>query len=140
MNQIYMELAIKEAMKAYKKDEIPVGAIIVYQNKVIAKAYNKREKTNNVLAHAEILAIQKAAKRLQSWKLNDCDLYVTLKPCSMCEKVITESRISHVYYLADKLNYKKEYCKTSFELCTDFEKSLQTEYLAKFKEFFDNKR
>lgn len=140
MNEKYMDLALKEAKKAYKKKEIPVGAVVVYQNKVIAKAYNKRQRSKDVTAHAEILAIKKAAKKLNDWRLNECTLYVTLKPCAMCEKVINESRISEVYYLAEKPNYKKEYSKSDIKLYTDFDNLKKNEYLEQFKRFFADKR
>lgn len=92
----YLEEAIKQAKTAYKKNEVPIGAVIVYKNKIIAKAYNKREKTQNALHHAEILAIEKACKKLKSWRLDECDLYVTLEPCPMCAGAILNSRINKV--------------------------------------------
>lgn len=140
MEKEYMELALKEAAKAYKNKEIPVGAVIVYQNRVIARAYNKRQKTKNVLAHAEILAIQRATKKLKDWRLTGCDMYVTLKPCSMCEKIINESRISNVYFLAEKQSFKKEYSKTEIKPVTDFDNFQKSEYLKQFKTFFEDKR
>lgn len=140
MEKEYMELALKEAAKAYKNKEIPVGAVIVYQSRVIARAYNKRQKTKNVLAHAEILAIQKATKKLKDWRLTGCDMYVTLKPCSMCEKIINESRISNVYFLAEKQSFKKEYSKTEIKPVTDFDNFQKSEYLKQFKTFFEDKR
>lgn len=91
-----MDLALKEAKKAYKLKEVPVGAIIVKDDKVIAKAYNLREKTNNAISHAEILCINKACKKLKSWRLDECVMYVTLEPCLMCAGAIAQSRISRV--------------------------------------------
>ena len=100
----FMTLAFEESIKANKKNEIPVGAIIVRNNKVISKSHNNRQKKYNVLGHAEINAILKAEKKIKDWRLNNCDLYVTLKPCSMCENIIKQSRINNVYYILDKPN------------------------------------
>ena len=94
----YMKMALKEAKKAFKKNEVPIGAIIVRDNKVIAKTHNLREKTNKTTAHAEILAIEKANKALKSWRLDSCTLYVTVEPCPMCAGAIIQSRIDHVVY------------------------------------------
>lgn len=94
----YMQLALKEAKKAYKKGEVPVGAVVVYNGKVIAKAHNTREKKQHVFTHAEVIAIKKASKKLRSWRLEDCELYVTLEPCLMCAGAIIQSRIKTVVY------------------------------------------
>lgn len=94
----YMELAIKEALKAQKNGDIPVGAIIVKDGKVIAKAYNKKEKNKCPTEHAEILAIKKASKKLKTWRLDDCILYVTMEPCLMCAGAMVQSRIKKVVY------------------------------------------
>lgn len=93
LDEYFMSLALKEAKKAYQKNEVPIGAIIIKDNKIISKAYNTREKKHNALAHAEILAIDKACKKLKSWRLIDCDLYVTVEPCPMCSGAIIQSRI-----------------------------------------------
>ncbi len=103
MNDYYMNLALKEAKKAYLKKEIPVGAIIVYNGKVIASAHNIKEITNFALGHAEIIAIYKANKKLKSWRLLDCDMYVTLEPCIMCCGAIANARIKNLYYGASDL-------------------------------------
>ena len=92
-----MKEALKEAQKAYDKDEIPVGAVIVKDGKIISKAHNLREIKQNAVAHAEILAIEKANKKLNSWRLVDCDMYVTLEPCTMCMGAIISSRIKNLY-------------------------------------------
>ncbi len=94
----YMELALKEAYKSYKKGDVPVGAVIVKNGKIIAKAHNLKEKKHNPLMHAEIIAINKASKRLKRWRLDDCELYVTMEPCMMCTGAIIQSRIKKVYY------------------------------------------
>ncbi|MBE6141251.1 MAG: nucleoside deaminase [Erysipelotrichaceae bacterium] len=94
----YMSLALKEAQKALLEDETPIGCVIVKDDKVIARAHNKRETKNLVISHAEIEAITKANKKLKSWRLVDCDLYVTVEPCIMCGGAIIQSRIRNVYY------------------------------------------
>ena len=101
MNE-YMKIALKEAKKAGKKLEIPVGAVIVSNDKIVAKAHNDRQSRYNVLGHAEINAIIKAGKKTKDWRLDTCELYVTLYPCKMCKMIIKESRINKVYYLLDK--------------------------------------
>lgn len=92
-----MEEALKEAQKAYKKLEVPVGAVIIKNGEIIAKAHNLRETKESAIAHAEILAIEKANKKLNSWRLMDCDMYVTLEPCAMCMGAIISSRINNLY-------------------------------------------
>lgn len=105
MNEIFMREALKQALKAYQNDEIPVGAVIVYQDKIIARAYNKREKKQDATAHAELLAIQKACVALNSWRLEDCSLYVTLEPCAMCAGAIIQARIKNVFYGAKNARF-----------------------------------
>ncbi len=98
LHEKYMRLAIKEAIKAEQMDEVPIGAVIVKDDKVIAKAHNLKERDNQATYHAEILAIQKASKKLGTWYLKDCDLYVTLEPCMMCMGACVLSRVRHIYY------------------------------------------
>ena len=105
MDQHYMKIALKEAHKALKRNEVPVGAIIVKDNKIIAKAYNKREKTHDVTKHAEIIAISKACKKLKNWRLEGCTLYVTMEPCMMCCGAIEQSRITRIVYGAKNNNF-----------------------------------
>ena len=93
-----MSVALKEAEKALKEDETPIGCVIVKGNKIIARGHNKREIKNLVISHAEIEAITRANKKLKSWRLVDCDIYVTVEPCIMCAGAIIQSRIRHVYY------------------------------------------
>ena len=97
MEEKYMLLALKEAQKAYEKEEVPIGAIIVKDGKVISKAHNLRELKKQATAHAEILAIEKACKKLGAWRLENCDMYVTLEPCPMCAGAIMNARIKNVY-------------------------------------------
>jgi len=94
----YMKLAIEQAERALEKDEVPIGAIIVYQDEVIASGFNVRELSQETLSHAELIAIQQANKEIGSWRLEDCTLYVTLEPCPMCAGAIVQSRIKRVVY------------------------------------------
>ena len=109
MNQ---DIIIKELNKlldkAIKHNEVPVAALIVYNNKIIAKSYNKVEKNNSVLNHAEINVIKKANKKLNNWRLDNCELYITLEPCEMCKSIIKKSRIKNVYFYSKQNNYKTE--------------------------------
>ncbi len=97
-NIAFMKEALKEAEKAQKAGEIPVGAVIVKNNKIIAKGCNKREKEQSSISHAEINAIKKANKVLKNFRLTNCDIYVTLEPCPMCAGAIIESRIKNIYF------------------------------------------
>ena len=101
----WMKEAIKQAKKAYEKDEVPIGCVIVKDNKIIARGYNKREMLQQSYAHAEMIAIQKACKKLNTWRLEECDLYVTLEPCPMCGWAILQSRIKNVYFGSYDNNY-----------------------------------
>lgn len=95
--EFFMNLALKEAIKAYNKEEIPVGAIIVKDGKIISRAHNLKETKNSAISHAEILAIEKACKKLGTWRLLDCEMYVTLEPCPMCAGALINSRIKKIY-------------------------------------------
>ena len=97
MNKEFMKIALKEAKNAAEMGEVPIGAIIVKDGKVIAKAHNLRERKKQACAHAEILAIQKACKKLKAWRLEDCEMYVTLEPCPMCAGAIMNARIKKLY-------------------------------------------
>lgn len=98
-----MQIAIKEGKKA--DGDIPVGAVIVKNNEIIAKACNTKEKDNDITSHAEILALREASKKLNNWRLDDCDLYVTLEPCPMCGWAILQSRIKSIYFGSYDTNY-----------------------------------
>lgn len=126
--EYFMEQALKEAKKAYKKLEVPVGVVIVKDGKIIAKAYNQKEEKNSPIKHAEIIAIEKACKKLNNWRLNDCEMYVTLEPCPMCAGAIVNSRISKIYIGAEqqktgacgsKVDIIKEY-KTETKIDVEF--------------------
>lgn len=117
-NEEYMKVALQQAKKAYDELEVPVGAIIVKDNKIIAKAYNEKEKKCDTTKHAEILAIQRASKKLKSWRLSDCDMYVTLEPCSMCAGALIQSRIRKLYIGA--MDEKTGSCGSVLNLLKDY--------------------
>ncbi len=117
-NEKFMREALKEARKAYEKDEIPVGAVIVKDGKIISRAYNSRESSKNAIAHAEVLAIKKACKKLDAWRLLDCEMYVTLEPCPMCAGAIINSRISKIYIGTD--DEKSGACGSKLNLLEDY--------------------
>lgn len=147
MIEYYMNLALNEAQKAYKKEEVPIGAIIVKDNKVIAKAHNLKEKNNQACAHAEILAIQKACKKLNAWRLEECDMYVTLEPCPMCAGAIINARIKNLYIgamdpkggaVGSKLNLLSDY---QFNHKVNVEKGILAEECSNImKDFFKELR
>lgn len=99
-NREFMELALKEAEIALEEKEVPVGAVIVKDNKVIAKAHNTRENSKNALNHAEILAIDEACRKLGGWRLWQCEMYITMEPCPMCAGAIVNARIPQIYFSA----------------------------------------
>ncbi|QVK21335.1 nucleoside deaminase [Mycoplasmatota bacterium] len=107
MKDKYMKMALEEAKKAYLLGEVPIGAVIVKNDEVISKAYNMREKSQMATAHAEVLAIEEACRKLGTWRLDGCDLYVTVLPCAMCAGAIINSRVSKVVYgaLEEKFGY-----------------------------------
>ena len=92
----YMKEAIKQAKKAYAIGEVPIGCVIVYEGKIIGRGYNRRTIDKNTLAHAELMAIRKASKKMDDWRLEDCTMYVTLEPCQMCSGAIVQSRMKKV--------------------------------------------
>lgn len=139
MNEVYMNAALKEAKKAFIKDEIPVGCVIVKDGKIVFHSYNKKENRKCGIFHAEILAIIGACKKLKTWRLDDCVMYVTLEPCMMCMGAIVDSRISKVYY-GTKNNCEQMY---------DFDKIKKSVYIENLNnrecseiltEFFKKKR
>lgn len=114
IDEKYMLEAIKEAKKSASLDEVPVGAVIVKDNGIIARGHNLREKTNDPTSHAEIVAIRKACKKLNSWRLEDCTIYVTIEPCAMCAGTLLWTRIAKIVYGAS--DPKGGAIKSSFEL------------------------
>ena len=135
MEDKYLETLIKLSKKAAKKNDVPVAELIVdnQTGKIISKAYNTRNITQKTLNHAEIIAIQKANKKISLWRLNKCTLYVTIEPCEMCKAIIKESRISQVYYLLEKPVTKQQYNKVKFTKIQH-----QNEYLKKYQKIADN--
>lgn len=133
----YMEMAIKEAKKAYNKNEVPVGAVIVKEGKVIAKAHNNKLLTNLVTSHAEALAVEKACKKISDWRLNGCVMYVTLEPCKMCKAILEESRIDKVIYGTKQTKVTDlQNLNTIYEEMVDG----QQECAQMMKDFFKSKR
>ena len=113
----YMEFALEEAAKAAEKEEIPVGAVVVWEGKVVGRGHNQREELQSPMAHAEILALQEASSRLRSWRLHECILYVTLEPCIMCVGAILQARISRLVFGC--LDPKGGAVESLYRLCED---------------------
>lgn len=132
-----LQIMLKEAKKAYKSGEVPIGCVIIRNNKVIAKAHNIKHKSHLPFNHAEIIAIRKATKKIKDWRLDDCDLYVTLEPCNMCKEIIKESRVKNVYYL---LNSKYANNSTTIHADKINNNDLENEYNCLLKNFFSAKR
>lgn len=144
--EFFMKEALKEAKKAYKKEEIPVGAIIVKDGKIIARGHNLKELKKSSTSHAEILAINKANKKLNAWRLEDCEMYVTLEPCMMCMGAIINSRLKKLYI--GTLDPKTGSCKSVINIDQykfNHEVEIETGILQKeceyiLKDFFKNLR
>ena len=147
MDVKFMRAAIKQAEKAREKDEVPIGAVLVSDGKIIARAYNMTEEKQSATAHAEILVIEKACKKLKSWRLDGAELYVTLEPCAMCAGAIANARIKKVYFGAYE---KKSGCAESLypvlemsglNHCTEYEGGVEEEVCAALmKNYFREKR
>tara|TARA_B100001287_G_C22547838_1_gene465367 strand:- start:110 stop:559 length:450 start_codon:yes stop_codon:yes gene_type:complete len=135
--EYFMNIALKEAMKAYEEDEIPVGAVIVYQDQIIGRGYNQSQRLKDSTAHAEMIAITSAQNKIGSKYLNGCELYVTLEPCMMCSGAIFLSKISKVIYgLDDKekgfLRLSKEYTNKKLEIISNIQEIKSKELLDSF--------
>lgn len=139
MDEKYMIEALNQAQKAYKKGDVPVGCVIVKNNKIIAKGYNKKEKNRNAIEHAEIIAISKACKKLKTWHLEDCKLYTTMEPCLMCTGAILQSRIGYVCYGIKNQNYgaSDKLSKSKIIIVGEIKKENSEKLL---KKFFKEKR
>ena len=136
-----MDIALLEAKKAFKKEETPVGCVIVKNNKIISKAHNKKNKTNRIIDHSEIIAITKANKKLKNWRLEGCDLYVTLEPCPMCASAIEQARINNVYTITSNNDTNNNEIITKIFKNTNFIKydgNKESELL--LKKFFQKRR
>ena len=147
MKNEYMTLALKEAEKAFFEDEVPVGAVIVKDNKVLAMAHNEKEKRKCSIFHAEMLAIEEACKKNNNWRLEDCDMYITLNPCPMCASAIKQSRIKNVYSAlnnSDINNLKlieKIFSTDSVNSSVNFITNCETKYSQDLlKKFFEKQR
>ena len=147
MEEAFMKLAIAQAEKALKQNEVPVGAVIVLYGKVIAKAHNKRQTNGDASAHAEIIAIRKACKKIGGWRLLDCDMYVTLEPCAMCAGAAINSRLKNIFFGA--YDEKSGCCGTIYNLPEDKRFNhvvkvtggvLEKECATILSKFFSNKR
>jgi tRNA(adenine34) deaminase len=147
MNKQFMELALDMAKIAYEKGEVPVGAVIVQNGKIIAKAYNKKESKHCSIYHAEILAIKKACNKIKDWRLNDCEMYVSLEPCAMCAGAIMSARLKKVYIGAMEKNFGC--CGSAYnlvndeKLCSKVEVAsgiMEKESIELLQKFYQNKR
>ena len=143
----FMYAALQEAEKAFEDDEVPVGAVVVHKNKIIGRGYNQIERLKDPTAHAEMIAITSAANHLGDWRLNECDIYVTLEPCIMCTGALLASRIKELYYGASDLKFGA--CGSIYNLAeeskTNHKIKVYSGILAKesedlLKSFFDRKR
>lgn len=97
MNLKYMNMAIEEAKRALEENEVPVGCVIVKNDQILALSHNMKEQMNSATKHAEILAIEEASSKLNNWRLDDCDVYITLEPCPMCASALKQARVSHIF-------------------------------------------
>ncbi|NLM62715.1 MAG: nucleoside deaminase [Mollicutes bacterium] len=144
MEYKYMKIALEEAKKSLLFGDVPVGAVIVKNGKIIAKSHNKREKNKIATYHAEILVIEKACKKLKTWRLDDCILYVTLEPCLMCYGAIIQSRIPKVVYAtsSDKYGFSQKINNDMIKniKIIDLEKMYGNESKKMLREFFEDKR
>ncbi len=137
MDEQFMKEAIKLALKSYKKNEVPVGAIVVKNNKIIGYGYNKTEKKKCQMYHAEINAIKMATKKIKNWRLDDCTIYVTMEPCLMCCGLINNSRIRKIVYAVDNPNFGGTKKLKNIEITTNI---CSKEYKELLQNFFKTKR
>ncbi|MBN1763860.1 MAG: nucleoside deaminase [Sedimentisphaerales bacterium] len=142
-----MQVAIKEAMAAADADEVPIGAVVVYEGKIIGRAHNQREMLNDPTAHAEMIALTQAASYLETWRLHGCTMYVTLEPCPMCAGALVLARIDRLVYGPD--DPKAGACRTLYSITNDQRLNHRIEVVSGFmeescryllQEFFAKKR
>ena len=146
MKDDFINIALDEAKKAYKINEVPVGAVMVLDGKVIAKAHNLKRNTNNVMNHAEIMCINAASKQIGDWRLNECEMYVTLEPCPMCAGALVQARVRKIY-IGSESNIKsnKDIIQKILQN-SEYNHFVEIEYLNNkdcsqiLTEFFSNKR
>ncbi len=135
----YVNRIIELAEEAFNNDDIPVGAIVVKNDEIIGEGYNRRNKNKSVIGHAELDAIEAACSKIGDWRLDECDLYVTLKPCMMCTGAIVDSRIKRVYYLCDRTNVCFK-CDEYLNLNKIVDNENVDKYLKMLKNFFEKRR
>lgn len=142
-----MKEAIKEARKSFEEGEVPIGAVIVVDGKIIARGRNKREKSQFATAHAEIIAIEKACKKLKSWRIENATIYVTLEPCPMCAGAIANARIKKLVYASEEKTSKDNLCekilssiRLNHKTEIEFDKTHQEECELLLSQFFKSKR
>ena len=146
MKNKFINIALEEAKIAYNLNEVPVGAIIVQNNEIIAKAHNLKRSTNNIMNHAEIISIIEASNYVGDWRLNDCEMYVTLEPCAMCAGAIVQSRIKKIYVGAESNIESNKIIIKEILQNTEYNHLVEIEYLNNkdcsniLTNFFNNKR
>lgn len=139
MNEKIVDRILELSKQAYNNEEIPVAAIVVKNGKIIGEGINNRNKNASVIGHAEIMAIENACKNIGDWRLDDCDLYVSLLPCMMCTGAILESRIKKIYYLCDRTNVCFN-SKNYINAVKIINEQKYSEYIKLLQLFFENKR
>lgn len=147
MDNRYMKIALNEAEKSYNENEVPVGCVIVKDGSVLAKAHNKKEKQKSCLKHAEIIAIEKAIKKIGNWRLDNCIIYVTMEPCPMCASLIQQSRMKKVYIGVENLDKNNKTIINMIFSSSNINKAVITEYglcaeesKILLEKFFQNRR
>jgi len=146
MNKDFIKVALEEAKIAYKLNEVPVGAVIVKNGKIIAKAHNLKRSTNNIMNHAEIIALMEASQYIGDWRLNECEMYVTLEPCPMCAGAIVQSRIKKIFIGAESNVTSNKKVISEILQNSDYNHRVNIEYLNNLDcshiltKFFMNKR
>ena len=142
----YINVALDEAKQAYELNEVPVGAVIVHNKKIIARAHNLKRNTNNIMNHAEIIAIIDACQYIGDWRLNECEMYVTLEPCPMCAGALVQSRINKIYIGAKSNNSNNQNTIKNILQNSNYNHQVEIEYLNNkdcsqiLSRFFANKR